>query len=158
MCDDVITASALLMERMPSSVWLLQSPCSRQLECGSLSMSLVCAASPLMTHYGWDMRMPQSDFVWFKHYFVNHDGTRCPPWRLTPNSTLGGLFPHPVYPTLLLSQARPPTALQPKVVRCSRSRPHCRPAQCCGGGRRDPDALPPAMPCARACMRAQSHA
>ena len=68
------------------------------------------AASPLMTHYGWDMRMPQSDFVWFKHYFVNHDGARCPPWRLTQNTTLGGLFPHPVYPTALLSQARSLTA------------------------------------------------
>lgn len=69
-----------------------------------------CAASPLMTHYGWDMRMPQSDFIWFKHYFVDHDGARCPPWRLTQNSTLGGLFPHPVYPTTLLSQARFPMA------------------------------------------------
>ncbi len=62
--------------------------------------------SPKLTHYGWDMLMPQQNFTWFKHYFVDHDGTACPPWNLTENTTLGGLFPHPVYPSQLLSQAR----------------------------------------------------
>ncbi|KAK9833296.1 hypothetical protein WJX81_004290 [Elliptochloris bilobata] len=62
--------------------------------------------SPLMTHYGWDMRMPESEFVWFKHNFVDHDGAQCPPWRLTENATLGGLFPHPVFPSLLRSQGK----------------------------------------------------
>ena len=63
--------------------------------------------SPYLTHYGWDMRMPESNFTWFKHNFVDHDGAKCPPWNLTETSTAGGLFPHPVYPSLLRTQALP---------------------------------------------------
>ena len=75
---------------------------------GGAERAARAAVSPKLTHYGRDMLMPQQNFTWFKHYFVDHDGTACPPWNLTDNTTLGGLFPHPVYPSQLLSQARAP--------------------------------------------------